>query len=132
MTLRGSCLCGDVKFRIEGETDRPTSCHCVECRKMSGHYWSSVETTQDSLILEQGEVSLSWYPRNVSEQGFCVICGTPLFWRVLDPDNDKVSVSLGAIDGETGLTVRTHIFTSEKGDYYDLPDGVAAYEKGNS
>ncbi len=32
----GSCLCGAVRFRIEGEFERFYLCHCSHCRKDTG------------------------------------------------------------------------------------------------
>ena len=34
--LTGSCLCGAVKFTVEGELKPPDACHCTQCRKTSG------------------------------------------------------------------------------------------------
>lgn len=118
--LKGSCLCGDVRIRIEGPSTHASCCHCEECRKASGHYWASTEVSQDHLVIESGQESLSWYPLTKSERAFCVICGTPLFWRRL-PDDGLVYVSLGLINGPSGLKMREHIFVKEKGDYYDTP-----------
>ena len=38
MTSRhaGSCLCGAVRFSIEGEFERFYLCHCSHCRKDTG------------------------------------------------------------------------------------------------
>jgi hypothetical protein len=34
--LRGSCLCGGVKFEIERAVGPFELCHCTRCRKVSG------------------------------------------------------------------------------------------------
>jgi len=34
--LKGSCLCGGVKYEIDGGLGAVTNCHCSLCRKMSG------------------------------------------------------------------------------------------------
>ena len=34
--LRGSCLCGGVKFEIERAVGPFELCHCMRCRKVSG------------------------------------------------------------------------------------------------
>ncbi|MEQ9675765.1 MAG: GFA family protein, partial [Roseovarius indicus] len=34
------------------------------------------------------------------------------------------SFALGALDEPTGLTLEKHIFTADKGDYYDIKDGL--------
>ena len=40
----------------------------------------------------------------------------------------RISFSLGAIDGGTGLRLDRHIFTASKGDYYDIADSVPQRE----
>ena len=34
--VRGSCLCGGVKFEIMGPLIRVLNCHCSKCRKQHG------------------------------------------------------------------------------------------------
>lgn len=36
VTVKGSCLCGGVKYKVTGETERLYHCHCKRCRKASG------------------------------------------------------------------------------------------------
>src|SRR5262245_61771791 len=56
----GSCLCGAVKFSIEGELKPPDACHCSQCRKVSGHYWASTDVPRSALKVE-GEFNVAWY-----------------------------------------------------------------------
>jgi hypothetical protein len=35
-TVRGSCLCGGVRFEITGPLSNPMNCHCSQCRKQHG------------------------------------------------------------------------------------------------
>ena len=42
--LTGSCLCGGVRYEIDGELGAVTNCHCSLCRKMSGSAFSSGST----------------------------------------------------------------------------------------
>ena len=34
--FRGSCLCGEVAFEVEGPFDSFLNCHCSRCRKATG------------------------------------------------------------------------------------------------
>lgn len=119
--LTGSCLCGDVIFRIDGPIAHTEYCHCIRCRKFTGHFLASGDVAQDRLVLTQGAESLAWYPTETAERGFCVICGSSLFWRALGENVETVAVSLGALDGETGLSVEKTLCAEEAGDYYPLP-----------
>jgi hypothetical protein len=45
-----------------------------------------------------------------------------LFW---DPvEKDWLGVAMGAFDPPTGTRLAMHIFVAEKGDYYDIVDGL--------
>ena len=67
---------------------------------------------------------LAWYSASdKARRGFCETCGSMLFW---DPvDEDKISVSLGVLDNPTSAKLTKHIFTKDKGDYYEITDGLA-------
>jgi hypothetical protein len=123
MKLTGSCNCGAVRFTVDAE-DRATACHCGQCRKQSGHHWASGQALVDSFDIT-GEPR--WYAASeTAKRGFCATCGCFLFWK--HNDEDKMSFSLGLIDGPTGLKLQRHIFTADKGDYYDIADGVPQRE----
>ena len=40
MTIKGSCLCGGVRFEIDAARSL-TFCHCSNCRKLSGAAFAS-------------------------------------------------------------------------------------------
>ncbi len=119
---KGSCLCGGITFEIDGEMSPPSACHCSQCRRQSGHVWVSAVTAQDALTLTAQD-SLRWYRASDSaSRGFCGTCGSFLFWK--HDDEDTISVALGSIDPPTNLTLARHIFVADKGDYYDITDGL--------
>ena len=70
-----------------------------------------------------GEEYLTWYRSSEKvRRGFCSICGSFLFW---DPiGKAHFAVSLGALEKPTGLRLAHHIFVADKGDYYDITDGL--------
>ena len=126
--LTGRCLCGDVRFRLEGEPHAVEACHCTQCQRWSGPYLSVATVRQDELVLENGHESLAWYPSSDhAERGFCVLCGSSLFWRRSDPGAPDVDVSLGALDQPTGLTVEAHIYADDAGDTYQVPQDAPRF-----
>jgi hypothetical protein len=48
---KGSCLCGGVSFVVTGELRPADTCHCVQCRKQSGHYFASTNVPRDALVI---------------------------------------------------------------------------------
>src|SRR3569623_1800024 len=110
----GSCLCGAVKFEVEGELAPPDACHCSQCRRQSGHYWASTDMARNRLKVT-GEDNVRWYRSSEKvRRGFCATCGSVLFW---DPGGrDKIAVAMGAFDAPTGARLGHHIFVADKGD----------------
>ena len=43
-------------------------------------------------------------------------------------DGDTIEVAPGSMDGRTGLRLTGHIFVADKGDYYDLNDGLPQWD----
>lgn len=120
MKTTGRCLCGDIRFETEATPQGASVCHCSQCRRMSGHLWSSAYVPEASLAIS-GPVA--WYEASPSaKRGFCPRCGSFLFWKA--HDEDTISFSLGALDAPTGLTLEKHIFVADKGDYYDIADDL--------
>ncbi len=120
---RGSCLCGAVTFTVDGPLPGPDACHCTNCRKHSGHVFASTDVPRASLTIE-GEEHVKWYRSSEkARRGFCDTCGSSLFWDPLVP-KDWIGVAMGAFDSPTETQLRVHIFVAEKGDYYDIADGV--------
>ncbi len=117
---QGSCLCGAVRFTVNAAAKGPSVCHCGQCRKQSGHLWSSAYAPEASITVT-GPVK--WFEATPSaKRGFCPTCGSFLFWKA--HDEDTMSFALGALDGPTGIKLEKHIFVADKGDYYDIKDGL--------
>lgn len=117
--MQGSCLCGAVTFTIDPPLRDVIACHCSQCRKTSGHFWAATSVPDDRFHLANSE-GLRWFRSSPQAQrGFCGTCGASLFWH---PEGEgRVSLSPGALDGPTGLTIAEHIFLEDAGDYYNTP-----------
>ena len=118
---KGSCLCGTVSFEVSGALPAPSACHCTQCRKHSGHFEASVDIPRSTLKV-YGNEKVTWYHTENVRRGFCSICGSSLFW---DPiGKDWTAVAMGTFDTPTNTKLEKHIFVANKGDYYDLIDGL--------
>lgn len=127
MTHKGSCLCGAVRFEVEGELKPGDACHCNQCRRQSGHVWASTNVPRDRLTVD-GMDEVTWFQSSEKiRRGFCRTCGAVLFWD--PPHLDWTSVALGAFDTPTGTHLEMHIFVSQKGDYYEIADGLPQHER---
>ncbi|GLS20089.1 aldehyde-activating protein [Labrys miyagiensis] len=115
----GSCLCGSVTYEVWGSLRPIVACHCIQCRKTSGHYVAATQTESSHISIKGN--SLKWFRSSErAERAFCSNCGSNLFWR--RPDSQHISIFAGTIDGATELKMESQLYTKMAGDYYAIPD----------
>lgn len=131
--LKGKCLCGAVTFSVDADAfDNRTACHCSQCRRWSGHYWASVSGPIDKLSIDTGEEKVTWINSSAqARRGFCSVCGSSLFWHGVGMEDykNRIAVAFGAIDNPSGAKLEHHIFMADKGDYYDIADGLPQHDQ---
>lgn len=124
-TTTGGCLCGAVRYKIAGQLRAISNCHCSQCRKTSGHFGAFSTAPEDALgFIDDG--GLKWFQSSQQvRRGFCGQCGSSLFYD--HQKVDYIAIAAGSLEGPTGLKTTRHIFTDDKGDYYDLNDDLPKF-----
>lgn len=120
----GNCLCGAVRYKVIGPLRDVVNCHCSLCRKFHGHFGAYTAALRKNVRIKNENNLLAWYRgmNNHARRGFCVICGSSLFWDL--EDASTLSIAVGTLDQPTGLCTTTHIYTEDKGDYYNLSEDL--------
>jgi len=111
----GSCLCGAVRFAVEGNFERFYLCHCQYCRKDTGsahaaNLFSSTATLQ--WLAGEDKLTLFNLPATRHQRCFCSICGSAL--PNLQMNGTLLLVPAGSLDTRLSLTPDAHIFTASK------------------
>jgi hypothetical protein len=128
--LRGSCLCGGVRFEIGEELGSLRYCHCASCKKLSGGIGTvNGRVSSEAIRIVAGEDLLrSFQPDEGSAKTFCSRCGSNLFgggW----PESPQASVRLSAVDTPFGRKPEAHIFVRSVAPWEMLPDdGLERFE----
>ncbi|MBS0367183.1 MAG: GFA family protein [Proteobacteria bacterium] len=118
----GGCLCGAVRYRVDGPLRPIVMCHCTQCRRMTGHFLAATAARRGHFTLAASE-GLRWYSASPhARRGFCERCGSTLFWE--GEGRDYISIAAGSLDDSSGLAIAAHIFTADKGGYYDIEPGA--------
>ena len=121
----GGCLCGAVRYEVRGRLRDVTVCHCGQCLRTHGHAAAYAAAGTDALVLTEDR-GLKWYVSSATaRRGFCAECGASLFWE--PRGGGHTAVAAGTLDRPTGLRTVAHIFTADKGDYYDITDDLAQW-----
>ena len=122
----GSCLCGAVTYEVDGPLRPVIACHCGQCRKSHGHFAAATAAYREDLTIA-GEAALQDYEASPGvRRRFCRHCGSGLFWDV--SGRPTISIWAGTLDSPTGLELAMHIFTADKGDYYEIADALPCLE----
>jgi len=124
----GSCLCGDVRYEIDGRVSAIWYCHCSKCRKVTGSAFHAAALCRRSgFRWVAGEALISEY-RTASgyHVHFCSRCGSPLP-AVLD-DGSSVVISAGGLDGDPGSRPVRHIFVGSKAPWFEICDGLPQFD----
>ena len=114
-TRTGRCLCGKVVLRLVGEVHDVTACHCDMCRRWGGG--PALGLVGDYNVEIDGEENIVRFRSSEwAERAFCGVCGSNLFYQLVD--TDKIGVEAGLLDDQSGLTFTGQIFIDEKPDWY--------------
>jgi hypothetical protein len=126
----GGCLCGFVTFEVRGPLRDVVYCHCRQCRRSHGTYAAYSAARREHLNFTEIK-GLKWFESSPkARRGFCDNCGASLFWD--SSGNDYVALAAGSLDQPTGLKSIRHIFAADKGDYYEIADGLEILPQGHA
>jgi hypothetical protein len=127
--VRGSCLCGGVRFELTPPFRRASYCHCSRCRKHSGAgALVQGRVARERFRLLTGEELLRVYrPDGGMAKVFCATCGSSLFGGTW-PDGPEVSIRLGCLDDDPGIRPQYRAFAADAVPWEPLPeDGLPRY-----
>jgi hypothetical protein len=117
-SISGQCLCGAVTLS-GGPVLSSQTCHCRECRAMSGHVWASVAVPLQGAVIGG---PIRWFAASGrARRGVCPTCGAFLVWQA--NDSDQIEFALGALTEGPRTPPTIDEFLADKGDYY--PWGAA-------
>lgn len=136
-TYTGSCLCGDVKYQLEGPLKHFQYCHCSRCQKVSGSAHSAnLFVPPDRFEWLSGEASVGRFEHPDARyfaSCFCKNCGSSLPWLVQGGSN--VVVPAGTLDDDLEIRPSQNLFWADHACWYEgvdqLPknDGMPARKK---
>ncbi|MSP49496.1 MAG: GFA family protein [Alphaproteobacteria bacterium] len=121
-SVAGRCLCGAVRFRLNGVLRGVVVCHCGMCRRWHGHVGAYTRVAKSEMEIED-DGGLAWFRAStIARRGFCRRCGSSLFWE--RDGSDQMSVVAGSLEAPTGLATTLQIFAEDAGDYYALDERI--------
>jgi len=131
--IEGSCLCGGVRFQINGRLSPLQYCHCTRCRKSSGSaFVAAVAAKTDDFQWVTGADLVQVYAAPILEApppyrtSFCRRCGSPV--PLYDRERPFVVIAVGNFDQRPEIRPLRHIFVGKKAPWYEIRDGLPQFE----
>ena len=126
----GSCQCGEIQFKIEGELGAIVCCHCSQCRKAQGTaFATNTPIESKNLIFSTPTTQLGTYESSPGKvRTFCKACGTPIYSQ-LKSMPEVFRVRLGTIDSNFSSKPIAHIFTASKANWYEINDDLPQHDE---
>ena len=127
-SVAGSCLCGKVRFKYEGEADRMVNCHCSRCRRQKGAAFGTfvfIPKGQFHWLRGEEEVVNYKMPEaRLKGTAFCRHCGS-LVPRLRDETH--IQIPAGSLDDDPGITPGVNIFTESKATWSTVDESIACF-----
>lgn len=113
--MKGSCLCGEIKYEIKSFAPGIANCHCSMCRKFHGAAYATYGTTDKAdLKWISGENFIKTFrSSDTAERGFCSNCGSSIYFKLLQHDSNY-EITLGTLDDEPNHPVNANIYCTSK------------------
>lgn len=132
--IRGSCLCGGVRFEVDRAVGPFELCHCPRCRKVSGSaFLAALGARVEDFRLVSGRELIHRYKAPIRERppayrvAFCSRCGSP----VPDPPAGATwfEIPVGLLDDDPGIRPDRHIFVDCKSPWFTISDSLPELTK---
>jgi hypothetical protein len=131
--LEGGCLCGGVRFAIDGKLGPAGHCHCSQCRRASGAAFASNAPVRTRYFtLRSGAELVREYESSPGKyRAFCCRCGSPLYSR-RESEPALRRIRLGTLDGDPERRPLAHFWVSARAPWYEITDSLPQFAEGSA
>ena len=123
-SVRGSCLCGAVRYVLAQQADWSHNCHCSRCRKATGAtFASNLFVPIEALRFTEGEQLVRTFKPPDAERfthAFCEVCGGTLPFR--NEARGRAVVPMGSLDDDPQFRPQAHIFVTSRAPWDEISD----------
>lgn len=129
----GGCLCGSVRYRVQGEPAIGMVCHCRFCqRRLATAFAMIAYFAENQVEMLQGE--LSTYEHRSDETSrwlrlqFCPRCGTTIC-HTAEARPGFRGIAAGTFDDPDWFKIERHIWTRSARPWVSIPAGVQVFDQ---
>ena len=127
---KGGCLCGAVRYEMEGEPVFTGLCHCRDCQKATGSGHSAVMAVPQPAVKITGETKsfdVVGESKHTLTRNFCPVCGSLIFANTSGMQG-IVLLSAGTLDDPSTYKPQVAIFTRSRPAWATVAGGLPEFE----
>ena len=126
----GSCLCGGVRFSVEGALQPIQICHCAQCRKaQGGPFASNMPVKTDAFSLHSGADLLQHFESSPGkERAFCRRCGSPVYSRRTSLPG-VLRIRAGLFEQPLPVQPSLHAYVAGKANWWTIHDDLPQFSE---
>lgn len=125
----GGCFCGAIRFKITGPFGNCASCHCLDCRRISGApLLTFVDVPSENYEIISGAPATIQYADGVKKRTFCGSCGTPLTYAN-SQFPDQVDVTVCSLNNPEAFSPSYHVWNKRRLSWLKLEDGLPVFKE---
>jgi hypothetical protein len=128
-TVRGRCLCGDIRYEYGGDPVATLHCHCESCRRhTSAPVATFVCVAKASFCFLSGTPTVYASSPGVRRM-HCGRCGSPMAYES-DRHPDQIDLYAGSFDDPAAVASTSHVHVAEQLPWFEMVDDLPRYERG--
>ena len=128
----GGCRCGRFRFSFDSKPFVAYTCHCRECRKLTGSaFLTCMHIPAESLTLLKGDPACDLRQTDSGNSlitYFCNRCGENMY-AMNSARPFVVTLHVGSLDKPEKVEVNAHIWLKQKLSWVEIPDGHRRFDE---
>jgi hypothetical protein len=131
--IKGSCLCGGVRFEIDKAAGPFELCHCSRCRKVSASaFLPAIGVLARDFRMLSGAGLIATYEAPILREppayrsSFCSRCGSQV--PNPPPGAEWLEVPAGLLDDDPKLRPDKHIFVEYNTPWHEIADRIPQFD----
>ncbi len=125
---KGRCLCGALRYELDGPFSAMMHCHCSMCRKEHGTGFATfVVAPVAGFRWLSGEDKLVRYQSSPNgARSFCSVCGSA--GPTIMPEYGIAVAPAASLEGELGIKPQSHLFVGSKAPWEAITDALPQHD----
>ncbi len=91
MPYKGSCHCGNITVKVEGELMDAMACNCSMCSRKGSLLWFVPRDNVKVTTKNEAEAGSYTFNKHVIKHRFCKTCGIHPYGEGVDPKGNRMA-----------------------------------------